>query len=82
MGSHFPSVPILCIKEVIPVTLQETAFPDDPGGSKVEFGSLWLFCASYAQDVSRGVAMACAVVFAEVWVLYLACRLFLQSCPF
>lgn len=58
------------------MTLQETAFPDDPGGSKVVFDSLWFFCASYTQDVSCGLAMAYATAFAEVWVLYLACRSF------
>lgn len=59
------------------MTLQERAFPDDPGASKAVFHSLWLFCASYTQDVSCGLAVVSAMAFAEVWVPYLACRLFL-----
>lgn len=57
------------------MTLQETAFPNDPGGSKAVFDSLCLFCASYTQHGSCGLAMVCAMA-------YLACRLYLQFYPF
>lgn len=52
--------------------MQETAFSDDPGGSKLVFDTLWLFCASDTQGVCCGLAMVCVIAFVEVWVLYSA----------